>query len=101
VPRFVVEAAFSGVGQLTPEELRTVTGRLERASSELGDVVQWQHAYVTAERLHLVYVADDEARIRQHLERVGVRLVHVTEVAAAIDPTSDPTSAPTIEEHLP
>jgi hypothetical protein len=96
VATFVVEAAFSGVGQLTPEELRTVTRRLERASSELGAGVRWQHAYVTAERLHLVYVADDEERIRQHLDRVGVRLVNVTQVAVAIDPTS----APTIEEHL-
>jgi hypothetical protein len=97
VPTFVVEAGFSGVGQLTPEEVRTVTRRLERASSEVGAGVQWQHAYVTAERLHLVYVADDEERIRQHLDRVGVRLVNVTQVAVAIDPTP----VPTIEEYLP
>jgi hypothetical protein len=97
VPTFVVEASFSGVGQLTPEELETVTGRLRRASSELGAGVRWHHAYVSTDRLHLVYVADDEQRIRQHLDRVGVLLVDVTEVAVAIDPMSDPT----IEENLP
>lgn len=96
MPTFVVEASFSGVGQLTPEELQTVTGRLQRASSELGAGVQWQHAYVSAERLHLVYEADDEQRIRQQLDRVGVRLVNVTEVAVAIDQTSDRTT----EENL-
>jgi hypothetical protein len=96
VPTFVVEASFSGVGQLTPEELQVVTGRLQRASSELGGGVRWQHAYVSAERLHLVYVADDEQRIRQHLHRVGVRPVQVTQVAVAIDPSPHRT----IEENL-
>jgi hypothetical protein len=96
VPTFVVEASFSGVGQLTPEELGTVTGRLQRASSELGGGVRWRHAYVSAERLHVVYVAEDEHQIRQHLDRVGVHLVNVTEVAVAIDPPS----ASTIQEQL-
>jgi hypothetical protein len=96
VATFVVEASFSSIGQLTPVELQTVARRLRRASSELGAGAQWQHAYVSAERLHLVYVADDEQRIRQHLDRVGVRLVNLTEVAVAIDPASGRT----IEENL-
>jgi hypothetical protein len=66
-------------GNAERRRAKAVTERFERAAGELTTGVRWQLTCVTADRLHLAYVADDVS-VRRHLDHVGVEAVSVLQV---------------------
>jgi hypothetical protein len=65
--------------------------------------IQWQKSYVTADKTFRIYLAEDEAVIREHARFSGFPANVITEVKAVIDPAtatslrlalSSPTVAP-------
>ena len=72
MPQYVIEREIPNAGQLTDEELRTVSLKSLEALSSLGPQIQWLHSYVTENKLYCVYLAPDEATVQEHARRTGI-----------------------------
>lgn len=55
---------------------------------ELGPDVQWVHRHVTDDRITCLYIAPDEASVREHARRGGFPAHRVMQVRSTIDPTT-------------
>jgi Protein of unknown function (DUF4242) len=83
---FVIERDIPGAGQMSEEEIRDVSLRSLDVLKSMGSQIQWLHSYVTDDRLYCVYLAPDEASIREHARRLGVPATRVAAVRRLIDP---------------
>jgi hypothetical protein len=88
MPKFVIEREIPGAGNLTDAQLREVSQKSVNVLKELGPEIQWLHSYVTGDKVYCVYLAKDEAIIREHARRVGVPANRVSAVRRLIDPST-------------
>jgi hypothetical protein len=52
----------------------------------MGPQIQWVHSYLTDDKLYCVYIAPDEATVRQHAEKGGFPVNKISRVKTLIDP---------------
>jgi uncharacterized protein DUF4242 len=88
MPKFVIEREIPGLGKMSDEELRRVSQKSVDVLASLGPQIQWLHSYVTGDKLYCVYVAPDEAIIREHANRGGFPANRISAVRRLIDPTT-------------
>jgi hypothetical protein len=88
MPRYVIERDIPGAGQLSPSELKAISQKSCSVLGELGPQIQWQHSYVTGDKVYCVYVAPNEELVREHARRGGFPANRVSEVATIIDPVT-------------
>jgi len=88
MPKFVIERAIPGVGQLSSSDLQGISQKSCSVLQELGPQVQWVHSYVTDDKIYCVYIAPDEAAVRKHAEMGGFPATSVSMIRAVIDPTT-------------
>jgi hypothetical protein len=88
MPRFVIERDIPGAGKLPAAELQAISRKSCGVLRELGPQVQWVHSYVTDDKVYCVYIAPDEAAVREHARRGGFPANRVSQVRAIIDPTT-------------
>ena len=88
MPKFVIEREIPGLGNLSDEELQKVSQKSVSILKELGPEIQWLHSYVTGDKLYCVYLAPDEAMIREHAKRGGFPANRISAVRRLIDPTT-------------
>jgi hypothetical protein len=86
MPEFVIERDIPGAGQMTEEQIRDASIRSLEVLREIGPQIQWLHSYVTDDRLYCVYLAPDEAAIREHARKMGVPATRISAVRRLIDP---------------
>ena len=86
MPEFVIEREIPGAGKMTEEEIRDVSVRSLQVLGEIGPQIQWLHSYVTDDRIYCVYLAPDEATVREHARRLGVPANRISAVRRMIDP---------------
>jgi len=87
MPKFVIEREIPGAGSLTDAQLREVSQKSVNVLKELGPEIQWLHSYVTGDKVYCVYLAPDEAIIREHAKRVGIPANRISAVRRLLDPT--------------
>ena len=88
MPKYVIERNMTDVGSSTQPELCAASQKSNDVLAKLSPRVQWQHSYVTADKLYCVYIAEDEAAVYEHAECGGFPANKVSEVATIIDPTT-------------
>jgi hypothetical protein len=88
MPRFVIERDIPGAGQLTPAQLKGISQTSCGVLSAMGPKIQWVQSYVTGDKVYCIYLAPDEATVREHASQGGFPANRVSEVAAVIDPTT-------------
>lgn len=88
MPKYVIERNIPNAGSLTAEQLQAVSQTSCGVLRTLGPQVQWLHSYVTTDKVYCVYIAPDEASIRQHAEMGGFPANQISEVKTIIDPTT-------------
>jgi hypothetical protein len=88
MPKYVIERELPGAGDLSDEELRTIAQKSNAVLDELGGRLQWNHSYLTADKLYCVYIAPDDDSIREHARRGGFPADSVARVLRMIDPTT-------------
>jgi Protein of unknown function (DUF4242) len=88
VPKYVIERNIAGLGSVPPDEMQAIAEKSCGVLRELGPEVQWDHSYVTADRMYCVYTAATEALVRQHAARGGFPADRVSQVTSVIDPTT-------------
>lgn len=88
MPRFVIEREVPGAGKLSDSELRELSMRSLETVRAMGPQIQWLHSYVTEDKVYCVYLAPDEATVREHARRVGIPADRVSAVRRLIDPVN-------------
>jgi hypothetical protein len=88
MPKYVIERSIPGAGDLSPQDLQTISRKSCSVLSQLGPQIQWVHSYVTQDRIYCVYIAPNEELVRQHAEQGGFPADCVSEVKTIIDPTT-------------
>ena len=88
MPQFVIERDVPGAHKMTQDEVRELARRSVQVLSELGPQIQWIQSYVTENKVYCIYLAPDEATIREHAQRVGIpanRIAAVRRLMTAFD----------------
>jgi hypothetical protein len=88
MPKYVIERTIPGAGQLSAAELHTIAAKSNQVLAEMAPRVQWQHSYVTGDKIYCVYLAANEAAVREHADGGGFPADSVALVSAVIDPTT-------------
>ncbi len=91
MPRYVIERDIPEIGSADRDALRTASqqsnGVLAEMKSEKKNI-QWEHSYVAGDKTFCIYIADDEALIREHAERSGFPATTISLVKNIIDPVT-------------
>ncbi len=88
MPKYVIERSIPGAGNLSPQDLQTISQKSCSVLSQLGPQIQWVHSYVTQDKIYCVYIAPNEELVRKHAEQGGFPADCVCEVKTIIDPTT-------------
>jgi len=88
VPKFVVEREVPGVGKMTPQELQAISQKSCSVLRNMGPQIQWLHSYVTDDKIYCLYIAPNEAAIREHAKQGGFPANRISAIRRMIDPTT-------------
>ena len=88
MPKYLIERNIPGAGKLTAEQLKGISQTSCGVLSKLGPQIQWVHSYVTGDKIYCVYIAPNEAMVREHASQGGFPANVVTEITTVIDPTT-------------
>jgi hypothetical protein len=88
MPKFIVERKMPGAGRFTADELAGAAQVIRQALAEMGPDIQWLHSYVAGNKFYCVYLAPDEAAVREHARYAGFPADRIALVAAVIDPAT-------------
>jgi hypothetical protein len=91
MPKYVIEREIPNAAALSPAELRAIAERSCAVLRALGPTIQWNHSYVTEDKLTCIYIAPDAELIREHARLGGFPADKVLEVVTMIDPTTAET----------
>ena len=86
--RYVIERDLPDIGSADRDALRAAAAKSNAALAELAPKIQWEHSYVAGDKTFCIYLAENEAVIREHAKRSGFPASKVTEVKRMIDPTT-------------
>jgi Protein of unknown function (DUF4242) len=88
MPKFVIEREIPNAGNLSDNEIQAVSQKSCGVLKNLGPQIQWVESYVTQDKIYCVYIAPNEAMVREHAKQGGFPANRVSEVKRIIDPTS-------------
>jgi hypothetical protein len=88
MPKFIIERDIAGAGKLTPDQLQGISQKSCGVLKILGPQIQWLESYVTDDKIYCVYIAPDEATVREHAKQGGFPANRVSQIRRMIDPTT-------------
>jgi Protein of unknown function (DUF4242) len=88
MPKYVIERDIPGAGKLTSEQMHAISQKSCSVLKNLGPQIQWVESYVTDDKIYCVYIAPDEAMVREHAKQGGFPANRVSAVRRMIDPTT-------------
>jgi len=88
MPKYIIERDIPNAGALTPEQLQGISQKSCSVLHAMGPKIQWLQSYVTGDKIYCVYIAPDEASIREHAEKGGFPANRISEIKTIIDPTT-------------
>lgn len=88
MPKYVIERDIPGAGKLTAEQLNAISQKSCSVLKGLGPQIQWLESYVTDDKIYCVYIAPNEAMVREHAKQGGFPANRVSAIRRMIDPTT-------------
>jgi hypothetical protein len=88
MPKYVIERELPGAGQLSADQLQAISRTSCNVLHSLGPDIQWVESYVTDDKIYCIYIAPDAEIIKEHARCGGFPANRISEVMAAIDPTT-------------
>lgn len=88
MPKYIIERNIPGAGKLSPQELQAISQRSCGVLNRLGPEIQWVESYVTDDKVYCVYIAPNEALIRDHASQGGFPTDRISRIRSIIDPTT-------------
>ena len=92
MPKYVIERDLPDAGKLKPDELQGISQKSVEVLDSMAGRAQWLQTYVTDDKLFCVYIADDEATVREHANGGGFPVTAIRRVRTIIDPTTAETN---------
>ena len=92
MPKFLIERELAGAGKLPKNELQAISQKSCGVLQSMGPQIQWLQSFVTDDKIYCVYIAPNEAMVREHAQRGGFPANRISEVKSVIDPTTSETS---------
>jgi len=92
MPKYIIEREIPGAGRLSPDELQGISQKSCGVLKNLGPQIQWVESYVTDDKVYCVYIAPNEAQIREHAQQGGFPANSIRQVRSRIDPTTAESS---------
>ena len=86
--RYVIERDIPGVGKLGREELKGVANTSNEALAKLGGKAQWLESFIVDDKTFCIYLAENEAAVREHARLSGFPASKITEVRSVVNPMS-------------
>lgn len=88
MPKFVIERDIPGAGKLSPADLQAISQKSCGVLRGMGPQIQWVQSYVTDDKVYCVYIAPNEAAVREHASQGGFPANRISRVVTSIDPTT-------------
>ncbi len=88
MPKFLIEREVPGAGKMSSQQLQDLSGKSCSVLQAMGPQIQWLQSYVVDDKIYCVYIAPNEAAVREHAKRGGFPANRVSEVRTMIDPTT-------------
>ena len=88
MPKYVIEREIPGAGKLTAAELQGISAKSCGVLRDLGPSIQWKESYVTDDKVYCIYIAPNEAMVREHARQGGFPANKVSELRTMIDPST-------------
>ena len=88
MPQYIIERDVPGIHEFSEAQIREITLKSIGVLDGMGPQVRWLHSYVTDNKLYCVYLAPDEASVREHAKRGGFPANRVAAVRRLIDPVN-------------
>ena len=88
MPKFVIERNTPGAGKLSAADLQAISQKSCGVLNQMGPKIQWLHSYVTGDKIYCVYLAPDEATVREHAGLGGFPADSVARVSTVIEPVT-------------
>lgn len=88
MPKYLIERDAPQVGQLSERDRQAMAMKSNRVLRQLGPDIQWQHSYVSGDKIYCVYIAKNESLIREHSRLGDIPLTSIYPVKTIIDPTT-------------
>ncbi len=85
---YVIERIIPGAGDLTAEQLKAISQTSCSVLEEMGPKIEWQHSYVTGDKIYCVYKAESMALIEEHAKKGGFPANSISEVKTVISPAT-------------
>ncbi len=77
---YVIERPIPGVGFFGLDKKQKISKNSNAAIAKLGDVIEWDHSYLTSEGTYCVYRADNPDTLREHGALAGAPIGKITPV---------------------
>jgi uncharacterized protein DUF4242 len=88
MPKYVIEREIPGAGKLSSADLKAISQKSCGVLKNMGPQITWLHSYVTGDKIYCIYIAPNEAAVREHARQGSFPANRVSEVATIIDPTT-------------
>jgi hypothetical protein len=88
MPKFIIERDIPGAGALSATDLKAISQKSCSVLAAMGPRVQWVESFVTDDKVYCVYIAPDEAAIREHASVGGFPANRIANVKTVIGPTT-------------
>lgn len=88
MPKFIIERVVPGAGNMSGDDLRSISQRSCKVLNQLGPSIQWVHSYVTDNKIYCVYIAPNEEMVREHARLGGIPANHIAVIQEIIDPVT-------------
>lgn len=85
---YLIEREIPGAGDFTPEQLKAISQKSCSVLDEMGPTIEWQHSYVTGDKIFCIYKAENEDLIREHAKKGGFPANNIIEVGSVISPAT-------------
>ncbi|MDO8844337.1 MAG: DUF4242 domain-containing protein [Methylicorpusculum sp.] len=88
MPKFIIEREIPNAGALSADQLQHISQKSCSILKNMGPYIQWLESYVTDNKIYCIYIAPDEAAIREHAEQGEFPVNRISQIKTIIDPTT-------------
>ena len=85
---YLIERNIPNAGNLTQDELKTISQKSCSVLREMGPKIQWIQSYVVGDKIFCVYKAQNEELLREHGLKGGFPINNIYPVASIISPAT-------------
>jgi len=88
MPKYIIERNIPNAGNLSAHELQSISQKSCDVLTEMGPEIQWLESYVTDDKIYCIYIAPNEAAVKEHAEKGGFPANSISQIRTSIDPTT-------------